>query len=48
MRAITKRRLTEYYAKHPEVKDALEIWYANITKSEWKDFNELKKVCKLS
>lgn len=42
MRVITKRRLTEYYTKHPEAKDALEVWYDNATKADWKDFNELR------
>lgn len=42
MRVITKRTLIEYYTKHPEVKDALEVWYDNITRVDWKDFNELR------
>lgn len=42
MRVITKRTLVEYYTKHPETKDALEVWYDNITKLDIKDFNELR------
>lgn len=42
MRVITKRKLIDYYIKHPEVKDALEVWYDTATKSDWKDFNELR------
>lgn len=43
MRVITKRKLIEYYIKHPEAKSALEDWYDFATKGNWTDFNQLRK-----
>ena len=42
MRVITKQRLIEYYTKHPEAKDALEVWYDTAIHTNWKNFNELR------
>lgn len=42
MRVITKRKLIEYYTKHPEAKAALEDWYEFATKSNWNDFMQVR------
>lgn len=42
MRVITKRKLIEYYTKHPEVRVALEDWYDFATQKDWSSFNELR------
>ena len=42
MRIITKRRINEFIRKHPDSKNALYIWYKIISKSSYKNFNELR------
>ena len=35
MRVISKRTLREFWQRHPEAKEALETWYAEISKADW-------------
>lgn len=42
MRVITKRKLVEYYTRHPQAKTALEDWYEFASNNSWSGFNELK------
>ena len=41
---ITRRTLLEYCRKYPEASTALQEWYYELLTSEFKNFNELKKV----
>lgn len=41
---ITRRTLLEYANKYPLAKSALFEWYHELTVSDFKSFNELKKV----
>lgn len=41
---ITRKTLLDYCKKYPEAATALQEWYHELVKSEFKNFNELKKV----
>ena len=43
MRVVSKKKLVEYYNKHPNSKTALEEWHKKVYKSEWSHLNELKQ-----
>ncbi len=43
MHIITRKRLNEYVAKHPDAKSSCEHWYRVMKKSEHSNFAELKK-----
>lgn len=42
MRAVSKKKVVEYYTKNASSKTALEEWYKKVTKSNWGSLNELK------
>lgn len=42
MRVITKKKLIDFYNKHPQAKIALEDWYNMATKSTWENFVQVK------
>ena len=41
---ITRKTLIDYYKKYPTASTALQEWYHELEKSEFSNFNELKKV----
>lgn len=41
---ITRKTLLDFCQKYPEAASALQSWYYELLKSEYKNFNELKKV----
>jgi mRNA interferase HigB len=41
---ITRKTLLDYCRKYPEAAVALQNWYYELLKTEYKNFNELKKV----
>lgn len=41
---ITRKTLLEYCRNYPEAAAALQSWYYELLKSEFKNFNDLKKV----
>ena len=41
---IARKTLLEYCKKYPQAKNALLEWYSELLKSEFRSFNELKKV----
>jgi mRNA interferase HigB len=43
---ITRRTLLEYFIKYPDAKVALQEWYHELVKCNFKNFNELKVVYK--
>ena len=44
MHVITRKRLREFAAKHREAGEALNVWYAVMSKTDFKSFAELKRV----
>jgi mRNA interferase HigB len=44
MNVISKRTLVQFYEKHPAAKIALEVWYADVRKSEWEGPEQIKRV----
>ncbi len=43
MRVITKKRLQEFWEKHPDSKEPLLSWYKIAKKSVWKNLVEVRK-----
>ncbi len=43
MRIVSKKKILDYYTKHMASQTALELWYKNVSKSNWDHFNDLKK-----
>ena len=41
---ITRKTLLEHIQKHPTAANALQTWYYDLLKSDFKNFNELKRV----
>ena len=35
MRIIAKRTLREFWERHPNARDVLESWYADVSKADW-------------
>ncbi len=42
MRLIARSTLREYWGKYPDSELPLKLWYAQIKKAGWENFNELK------
>ncbi len=42
VRIISRKRLVAFWAKHPDSKDSLEVWYSLMKKNEFYDFAGLK------
>lgn len=43
MHIITKRRLAEFWSKHPASEKSLRIWYGVCKKTQFRNFAELKR-----
>ncbi len=43
MRVIAKKTLKEYFEKNAESKQALLIWYKEVSSGKWKNHNEMKE-----
>lgn len=44
VRIITKRRIVDFYRKHPDAKSGLEGWHGAVRKAEWKSISDIRKV----
>ena len=44
MNVISKRTLVQFYEKHPAAKIALEVWHADVRKSEWENPEQIKQI----
>jgi len=44
MNVVSKRTLVQFYEKHPSVKIALEVWHADVRKSEWESPEQIKQI----
>jgi len=43
MRVISKRRLREFWERHPDAKTSLVAWFKASEKADWTDFSEVRK-----
>jgi mRNA interferase HigB len=43
MHVITRKRIHEFSALHPDSKGALTAWYAIVNRTKYKSFNELRR-----
>jgi len=43
MHIITRRRLAEFWARHPDSEKPLRIWYGVCKKSQFRNFADLKR-----
>ncbi len=39
---ISQKKLREFSSQHPDAKEALNTWYKVVSKTDWKDFNDLR------
>lgn len=44
MHIITRKRLNEFAAKHPDAKSALQHWYRHMKSGEFRSFAELRAI----
>jgi mRNA interferase HigB len=45
MRVISRRRLREFWERHPDAKDPLIRWFKLAEKADWTNFAELSADC---
>ncbi len=43
MNVVSKKTLVQFYEKHPSAKIALEVWHADVRKSEWENPEQIKQ-----
>jgi mRNA interferase HigB len=43
MKIITKRKLREFWEKHPNSKESLLNWYKIVKKADWNNFTDVKE-----
>jgi mRNA interferase HigB len=44
MHVISKKKLREFWDKHPNARSPLEAWYQLAERAEWKDFAQVREV----
>ena len=44
MRIISRRVLREFWEKHPDARQALQAWYADVKRADWKTPAEIKAI----
>lgn len=44
MRIISRKALREFWEKHPDVRQSLQAWYADVKRAEWKTPSDIKDV----
>ncbi|HZY46050.1 MAG TPA: type II toxin-antitoxin system HigB family toxin, partial [Anaerolineae bacterium] len=44
MRIIARRALREFWEKQPDARQALQAWYADVKRAEWKTPAEIKAI----
>ncbi len=44
MRVIARRTLREFWEKHPDARQALQAWYADVKRADWKSPAEIKAI----
>jgi mRNA interferase HigB len=43
MRVISKRRLREFWERHPDAKNSLGTWFRAAEHAEWADFSDVRR-----
>lgn len=43
MHIISKRRLLEFWEKHPDAKRPLQAWFAQVKNARWQDFADVHR-----
>jgi len=43
MRIIARKTLREYWERHPDVRSALQAWYADVNHAAWKSPSAIKR-----
>jgi len=44
MRIISRKTLREFWEKHPNARQSLQAWYADVKRAEWKSPSDIKEV----
>jgi mRNA interferase HigB len=44
MRIIARRTLREFWEKHPDARQSLQAWYADVKRADWKTPAEIKAI----
>jgi len=44
MRIISRKKLREFWEKHPDVRQPLQAWYDDIKHAEWKTPSDIKRI----
>jgi mRNA interferase HigB len=44
MRIIARRTLREFWEQHPDARQALQAWYADVKRADWKTPTEIKAI----
>ena len=44
MRIISRKRLREFWEKHPDAQQALQTWYADVKQANWQTPADIKNV----
>jgi mRNA interferase HigB len=44
MRIISRKRLREFWEHHPDVRQALQAWYADVKQADWQTPADIKNV----
>ena len=44
MRIISRKKLKEFWKKHPDIRVPLEAWYSDVKKAKWKTASDIKNI----
>jgi mRNA interferase HigB len=44
MRIISRKRLREFWEKHTDAQQALQVWYADVKQADWQTPTDIKNV----
>ena len=44
MRIISRKNLREFWEKHPDARQPLQAWYADVKRAEWRSPADIKNV----
>lgn len=44
MRVISRKKLREFWKKHPDVRQSLQAWYADVKQADWETSTDIKNI----
>jgi mRNA interferase HigB len=44
MRVISRKKLREFWKKHPDVRQSLQAWYADVKQADWETPTDIKNI----